>query len=110
MMPDVIEYDELMTGERREGVYYGVWGVVGKITGAFGAAVCGWGLKLFGYVQDVEQTETSLLGIRLMFSVIPVILLVICIPLLIRYPIDRKTHAKLMADLAAKRAEREKAA
>ncbi|MFA5006304.1 MAG: glycoside-pentoside-hexuronide (GPH):cation symporter [Candidatus Izemoplasmatales bacterium] len=106
MMPDVIEYDELMTGERREGVYYGVWGMVGKITGALGAAICGWGLKIFGYVDNVAQTETSLLGIRLMFSVMPAILLLVCIPLLIRYPIDRKTHARLVEDLAVQRAAR----
>ncbi len=106
MMPDVIEYDELMTGERREGVYYGVWGMVGKITGALGAAICGWGLKIVGYVDNVAQTDVALFGIRMLFSVIPVVLLVLCIPLLLRYPINRKTHAKLIEDLAAKRAER----
>ena len=25
MLPDVVEYDEKMTGERREGIYYGLW-------------------------------------------------------------------------------------
>jgi len=103
MLPDVIEYDELMTGERREGVYYGMWGMVGKVTGSFGAALCGWGLKIFGYVKDVEQTQLSLLGIRLLFAIIPAVLLLTCLPLLLRYPIDKKSHAKLMEALAAKK-------
>jgi len=106
MMPDVLEYDELMTGERREGIYYGVWNMVGKVTGALGTALCGWGLSIFGYVENVEQTSLSLLGIRLLFSVIPVVLLLICVPLLMRYPITKKSHDQLMVELNKKREER----
>jgi len=103
MMPDVIEYDELHTGERREGIYYGVWGMTGKVTGALGIALCGWGLKLFGYVENVDQTATSLLGIRLMFAIIPIVLLAICIPLLIKYPINKETHHEIIKQLEIKR-------
>ncbi|MCX6038963.1 MAG: MFS transporter, partial [Chloroflexi bacterium] len=39
MLPDVIEYDEKMTGERREGIYYGLWAFLSKFTGALGVAV-----------------------------------------------------------------------
>lgn len=102
MMPDVIEYDQLETGERREGVYYGVWNMVGKVTGALGSAICGWGLKIFGYVEGVDQTALSRMGIRLMFALIPAVLLLICVPLLIKYPIDEKEHARLMAEIAKK--------
>ncbi len=105
MMPDVIEYDQLLTGERREGVYYGVWNMVGKATGAFGSAVCGWGLKIFGYVEGTEQTATSLFGIRLMFAVLPAVLLLVCVPLLIRYPIDKREHARIVAEIAAREAK-----
>ena len=99
MLPDVVEYDELSTCERREGIFYGMWGMTGKVTGALGVAICGWGLKLFGYVEGVQQTATSLLGIRLMFSVLPAVLLLICVPLLMRYPITRETHAQVVAEL-----------
>ena len=46
MLPDVIEYDEKMTGERREGIYYGLWAFLTKFTGALGVAVSGWALRL----------------------------------------------------------------
>jgi MFS family permease len=65
MLPDVIEYDEKMTGERREGVYYGLWAFLSKFTSALGVAVSGWALQLFGYVPNVEQTARALFGIRL---------------------------------------------
>ncbi len=104
MMPDVIEYDELATGERREGIYYGMNAMAGKITGALGSAICGWGLKLSGYVEGVEQTETALFGIRTMFAILPVVFLLICVPMLIRYPITRESHAKVVAQLEARHA------
>jgi GPH family glycoside/pentoside/hexuronide:cation symporter len=96
MLPDVIEYDQVATGERREGIYYGVWAFLGKLTGAFGIAVTGWALKLFGYVPNVEQSSTALLGIRLFFGPVAAGVLLISLPLLIWYPITRKTHAELL--------------
>lgn len=105
MMPDVIEYDELATGERREGIYYGMNGMAGKVTGALGSAICGWGLKLTGYVEGVEQTGSALVGIRTMFALLPAVLLLICVPLLIRYPITRESHAKVVAELEKRREE-----
>lgn len=115
MMPDVVEYDELQTGERREGIYYGMWGMVGKITGALGVAICGWGLDFFGYVAPdssitdpaelmMTQSDMSLFGIRFMFALLTAILLLICVPLLIKYPITRESHAKVVEELHKRRA------
>lgn len=104
MLPDVVEYDELHTGKRREGVYYGMWGMVCKITAALAMAISGWGLELAGYIEEeVVQPESALLGIRILFALLPVVLLAICIPLLIKYPITREAHAKITRALAEKR-------
>ena len=102
MLPDVIEYDELETGERREGVYYGMWAFCAKLADALGIAISGWSLSLFGYVPDVAQTPTALLGIRLFFGIVPVVLILIGLPLLIWYPITRESHAKVRAQLGAR--------
>jgi len=104
MMPDVIEYDELETGERREGIYYGMNAMAGKVTGALGSAICGWGLKLSGYVEGAQQTGTALFGIRTMFAILPAFFLLICVPMLMRYPITRESHAKVVAQLQARHA------
>ena len=104
-MPDVIEYDELETGERREGIYYGMWGLLTKITGALGSAMCGWGLNISNYNADLSvQPESALFGIRILFTIMPIFFLLICMPLLFKYPINSKVHAELMEKLAAKRA------
>ena len=107
MIPDVIEYDELMTGERREGVYYGVHATSGKITGALASAACGWGLELGRYVENsAEQPASALLAIRVLFALIPAIFLLICVPLLIKYPITRESHAEVMKQLQERRSQK----
>lgn len=104
MLPDVVEYDEKMTGERREGIYYGLWAFLTKFTGALGVAVSGWALGLFGYVPNVEQTARALFGIRLFFSVVPAVVILISLPFLIWYPITRNNHAELVRELAERKA------
>ncbi|MBC7225297.1 MAG: MFS transporter [Anaerolineae bacterium] len=99
MLPDVVEYDQKETGERREGTYYGVWALLTKFTNALGVAVSGWALDLFGYVPGVAQTEFALLGIRLFFGLIPSIILICSLPLLVWYPITKATHRQLRAEL-----------
>ncbi len=106
IIPDVVEYDELMTGERREGMYYGVKGFMGKLSDALGLFIGGWVLKIFGYVPDVEQTVQALLGIRLFFGPIPALLTLISLPLLIWFPINRKTHAEILARLEERRKQK----
>jgi len=101
----VVEYDELITGERREGMYYGVKGLVDKISNALALFVGGWVLQLFGFVPEVAQTADSLLGIRLFFGPIPAFLTFLSLPLLIWFPINRKTHADILAKLEQKRKE-----
>jgi len=97
MIPDVIEVDQAQTGERHEGIYFGVNSLLGKLTGALGVAASGWALKLYGYVPNVAQTEHALFGIRFFFAIVPVIAFMIALPLLIWYPITRKKHAELVA-------------
>lgn len=109
MIPDVIEYDELMTGERREGVYYGVHATSGKITGALASAACGWGLELGNYVDNLQpgqtQPEGAVLAIRIMFALVPAFFLLVCVPLLLKYPITKESHAEVMRKLQERRGQ-----
>jgi GPH family glycoside/pentoside/hexuronide:cation symporter len=107
MLPDVVEYDEQVTGERREGIYYGLWAFLSKFTGALGVAVSGWALNLFGYVPNVEQTAHALFGIRLFFSIVPAVVILISLPFLIWYPITRQKHAALVQELVERKAAKE---
>jgi len=105
MLPDVVEHDEKMTGERREGIYYGLWAFLTKFTGALGVAVSGWALGLYGYVPNVEQTTHALFGIRLFFAIVPAVVILTSLPFLIWYPITRQSHAALVRELSERSAE-----
>ena len=96
MVPDVVDVDRLATGEQRSGMYYGVWGLGTKASEALAIASTGWILALFHYTPNVAQTSQTLLGIRLFFGLIPALAIVLALPLLIWYPINRKTHNEVL--------------
>lgn len=104
MMPDIMEYDEKMTGKRREGIYYGLSNFLTKFSTALGVAVPGWALAWFGYVPNAVQTETALFGIRFFYAIVPAVAMLICVPILLRYPITRESHAAVRKELAERQA------
>jgi GPH family glycoside/pentoside/hexuronide:cation symporter len=100
MVPDVVEYDRVLSGEHRSGIYFGVWGLVVKVSEALGLAAAGWILQLYDYVPNVEQSTRTLLGIRLFFGPVPAVFFLIALPLLIWYPITRARHLAIRRQLA----------
>jgi glycoside/pentoside/hexuronide:cation symporter, GPH family len=109
MFPDVIEVDEKMTGERREGIYYGISNFLTKLSIALGTAIPGWALAWYGYVPNAVQTDRALFGIRFFYAMVPALVMLVFIPLAIRFPITRKSHAALRKELAeAKGVEQQK--
>ena len=99
MVPDVVDVDRLESGEQRSGMYYGVWGLGTKASEALAIVASGWILTLFHYMPNVAQTSQTLLGIRLFFGLIPALAIALALPLLIRYPITRKTHNAVLTKL-----------
>jgi GPH family glycoside/pentoside/hexuronide:cation symporter len=107
MMPDVMEYDELQTGERREGVFYGFMVLLQKLGLAFGLFLVSQALEWSGFDQNMpaaEQPESALLAIRFMIGPMPAVLLLLGIALAAFYPITQQKHAELRAQAEARRA------
>ena len=99
---DVIDYDELQSGERKEGVYFAVWHFASKTSGGVAGMISGALLGAVGFQPDVEQTEAAQLGIRALMSGIPLITYGTGIWLFRRFELTRERHAEIRRTLDAR--------
>lgn len=111
MLPDVIELDELETGQRREGLYYGFVVLLQKLGLALGLFAVGQALALTGYITPpagaaipVEQPASALLAIRILIGPIPALILMAGVALVYRFPITKQQHEQTLAELAQRKA------
>ena len=109
MLPDVVELDELETGQRREGIYYGFFVFLQKLGISLGLALSNFALEAAGYInaEDLtnlpEQPTAVLTALRIFVSLVPAVILLISFPIVRRYPITREKHAEIRAALAARK-------
>ena len=106
MMPDVIELDELETGQRREGIFYGFMVLLQKLGLALGLFLVGQVLAFQGFREEApigQQPESALLAIRLMLGPVPAVVLICGIVLAIFYPITKQKHEEMLARIQTRR-------
>jgi len=111
MLPDVIELDELQTGQRREGVFYGFFVFLQKFGISLGLALSNFVLEAAGYVNQVPggvvpvQPPPVLMALRVFVSLVPALILLASFLVVRAYPITREKHAQMRLELARRRAE-----
>jgi glycoside/pentoside/hexuronide:cation symporter, GPH family len=92
MLPDVIAADEAASGERRAGVFTGVWTAAETLGLAVGPGLLGGLLALAGYVSstgdDVAQSGTAVMAVRIGFTVLPAVLVLAAVPVFARYRLE----------------------
>lgn len=102
MIPDVVELDELQTGQRREGVFYAFMVLLQKVGLALGLFILGLALDWAGFVEGkprIDQPESALTAIRVAIGPLPTVALVLGIVLAYFYPITREVHAEILLKL-----------
>jgi len=110
IVADVIEADELETGRRREGVYYGYLVFFRKLASAMAVFVVGELLSAAGYVSSqqgsafIQQPESALIAMRVVVGILPAIMLSLAIVAAWRYPLDRETYNEIRRQLAERKA------
>jgi len=109
IFPDVIEWDELRTGRRQEGIYYGARAFIRKLSGALVIFVT---LQLLGWsgyqappvaALQHAQSEATLTMIRYLVSPLGAVLLAGVIVLAWHYPLSRAEHARIQRLLERRR-------
>lgn len=101
IFPDVIEWEELRTGKRNEGVYYGIKNFSRKLSGAVTIFLVLQALGWFGYqtppegVTIFQQSELTVLVIRILTGPFGALLLLSAIIIAWFYPLTREEHNRI---------------
>ncbi len=104
IMPDAVEWDELHTGQRHEGMFYSLLTLLQKVASSVALFLVAQVLELAGYAPNsVEQAPSVVRSIQLLMGPVPAALLCGGILFALLYPLSREQHAQVRAELAARR-------
>lgn len=106
MAGEVADEGELLTGERRDGVYNGILSFVRKLGGAVGLVLAFAILDVCGFAEGREvQSDAARQAVRAVSSLGPVVPLLVGAGIALRYPLRRAEHAQIRAALTRSRPE-----
>ena len=117
IFPDIPDVDELHSGERREAIYSALVTFIRKFSSALAifavSNVIGWA----GYVPPIQQvtngatklieqpqSDIFLLVLRLIFMLLPIVLLAFALVFALKFPLSPQLHARLNVLLRKQRA------
>ncbi|MEW5939950.1 MAG: MFS transporter, partial [Chloroflexota bacterium] len=113
MFADIIEWDELRTGRRQEGIYFGARAFIRKSAGGIAIFSALQFLGWTGYVNPpdgatlFQQPAGALLTIRLLVSAFGGVMLLGAVVMAWLYPLTREKHARILQALARRRERRD---
>lgn len=100
---DVIDYDELLTGERREGRYIGLWSIAKKLAAAVGVGAGLTLLGMAGYAPNVRQPLKVVLALRILYALVPSLCSLAALGIALAYPISADTHERILEAIAGRK-------
>jgi GPH family glycoside/pentoside/hexuronide:cation symporter len=101
MQADVIDYDELYTGKRREAQYGALWGIATKFAVIPGASIPLAVMASMGFVRNVEQSEAVVQTIRVIYGILPAVIAFSAMAVAARFPITEAIHRKILDGIDA---------
>lgn len=96
MLPDTVEYNAWKTGQRHDGKVFGIASFAKQLALGLNGALLGVLLVGIGYVPNAVQSEETLVGLKAIMAIIPLIGIAISAILIWGYPLDRKTHRAIV--------------
>ncbi|HEY9068184.1 MAG TPA: MFS transporter [Burkholderiaceae bacterium] len=104
MIPDVVDHDELETGQRREGSFAACQSWITKVGIAIGTGASGWILQFTGFDSKLSvQSDTAILVMRALLSGIPVAGLVVSLIVILRLQLDEQRMQVIRVALESRR-------
>ena len=97
---DVIDYDEYMTGERKEGSYFAMWAFMQKLATGLMIGCAGFLLSFAGYVENIDQPTVVKNAMILLNGGIPCLCFVVGILAFTRFRLDSAEHQRIRRAIA----------
>ncbi len=98
---DVVDEDEVRTGVRREGMYFGVNGFMIRLGISMNAIIMSNVLSAFGYDPNLEvQPPGALTGMKLLMTFVPMVAMGIALMIFRHYPLEGEELSEVKAGIA----------
>jgi GPH family glycoside/pentoside/hexuronide:cation symporter len=101
MAADTIDYDELLTGKRREAQFSSFWAIIPKFVSIPGSSIPIAILAWAGYVPNAIQAPEVIFWIKFLYALFPVAFYIVALSILSRYPLSEAAHVEIRAGIAA---------
>jgi Na+/melibiose symporter-like transporter len=107
MVADVADEDEILSGERREGLYVGVFTFLRKLAGAVGVALAFAVLDLVGFRSGVQNPDEVIWALRILTALVPALFVLVSTLAARGYTLSHARHSEIIVELRARRVARE---
>jgi GPH family glycoside/pentoside/hexuronide:cation symporter len=104
VLSDIIDEDEMISGRRREGFYFGINGALIRLAFSVQAVLLGLVFQITGFSSDlVSQPVSAVWGIRFLMAGTPMIACAVTVWALHHYPLQGERLHEMREQLAQRR-------
>ena len=101
---DIIDYDEVQSGKRKEGIYFAAWNLVYKSATGITLMLTGFVLSASGFEPNVEQTEEAKTALLALYALFPLVCYTIGAIIFSRFSLNEKEYVKIRVELDSRHA------
>lgn len=109
MLADIVDEDELKSGRRREGTYFGIHSFFQQEAASIAVLLAGFLLDYFAFLVpgQVEQSALTTDRLGMLYSLLPALLFVVAALLMLRYTLTPQKVAAVQAQLDQNRLDKD---
>jgi len=100
LQADVVDLDNERSGQQRTGLFFALWSMATKLSLALAVGIAFPLLDLIGYEAGGENAPSALLGLAMLYGLLPVLIKLLATVLVWQFPIDAKQQAERRERLA----------
>lgn len=101
MQADLVDYDAWKFGRPRAGILFALWSMASKLALAASVGIAFPVLDLLGFdAQAAVNTPQALLGLAVIYALVPVVIKLITVALVWGHPLTERRHASIRRRLA----------